>query len=91
VGGCIKVTAANPDAARKSLALALLKDPLLAAETLGHVDYRYHVGRFSQWLSDQNDPRAAAACRDSLHAILTQRNLAGDPRHEGPARKKRQR
>jgi hypothetical protein len=68
VGGRIEVTAARPDAAREGLAAALLKDPRLAAETLGHADYRDYVDRFSQWLSGQNDPRAAAACRESLRA-----------------------
>jgi hypothetical protein len=70
VGGRIEVRAGCPDAARKGLALALLRDPPLAAETLGHVDYRDYVDRFSRWLSEQNDPRAAAACRAALRATL---------------------
>jgi hypothetical protein len=76
VGGRIKAQAAEPDAARKGLAAALLKDPGQAAETLGHADYKYYVDRFSQWLSEQNDVRAAAACQDCLHRTLERRQVA---------------
>jgi hypothetical protein len=72
VGGRIKAIAAQPDAARTSLAAALLKDPRQAAETLGHIDYKYYVDRFSRWLNEHNDWRAAAVCQDSLHKTLEQ-------------------
>jgi hypothetical protein len=74
-GGHIKTIAAKPDAARKGLAAALLRDPNLAAETLGHIDYRCYVDRFSKWLTEQNDGRAAAACRDSLRTTLERRQV----------------
>ena len=75
-GGRIEVRAADPDVARKGLAAALLKDPCLAAETLGHVEYRSSIERFARWLDEQNDPRAAAACRDCLDGTLTRAGRA---------------
>ncbi|MGH6930760.1 MAG: hypothetical protein ACREEV_20765, partial [Dongiaceae bacterium] len=77
VGGRIEAIAARPDAARTNLAAALLKDPLQAAETLGHVDYKYYVDRFSQWLNEHDDARAAAVCQESLRRTLAWRRVDG--------------
>jgi hypothetical protein len=75
-GGKIKVAKARPDQARKQLAAALMKEEHVAAETLGHIEYRAYVDQFSDWLAAQGDASAAAKCQASLLSTLKERKVA---------------
>jgi hypothetical protein len=75
-GGKIKLAKAKPDQARKQLGAALMKEEQVAAETLGHIEYRAYVDQFSDWLAAQGDPGAAAKCQSSLLSTLKERNVA---------------
>jgi hypothetical protein len=75
-GGKIKVAKAKPDEARKQLGAALMKEENVAAETLGHIEYRAYVDQYSDWLAAQGDPNAAAKCQSSLLSTLKDRKVA---------------
>ena len=75
-GGKIKVARARPDEARKQLGAALMKEEHVAAETLGHIEYRAYVDQFSDWLAAQGDRTAAAKCQSSLLSTLKERKVA---------------
>lgn len=75
-GGRIKLTPARVEDARKSFGAALLEYPDQAAETLGHVDYKYYVDGFAQWLSDRGDTAGAATCQARLYDTLANRAVA---------------
>lgn len=59
--------------ARKEFTAALLAQPNAAAETLGHIDYKYYVDSYSHYLEKQGDSKAAAAAQDELLKTLSQR------------------
>ncbi len=64
--------------ARSFLKASLIKDPSNAAETLGHIDYKHYVDRFSAWLSEEEGEAAEAAkCQDLLHETLAERQVLG--------------
>jgi len=75
-GGKIKVAKAKPDEARKQLNAALMKKEDVAAETLGHIEYREYVDHFSDWLAASGDAGAAARAQAALYATLKARKVA---------------
>ena len=85
--GVFKLVDRKAREARSYLTAALTKDPQTAAESLGHIDYKYYVDRFSAWLSEEEgDARAAAKCQDELHETLSKRNVLGSVLDEIKAR-----
>jgi hypothetical protein len=74
--GRFKVVAAKVDAARKTFGAALLKNPEQAAESLGHVDYKYYVDRYAEWLAAHDDAPAAADCQERLYKTLAARKVS---------------
>jgi hypothetical protein len=54
---------------------ALVGDANEAAETLGHVDYKYYVDRCTDYLVDQGDSAVAAQCQTALHRALAARKV----------------
>lgn len=75
IGGKIKVSRPKIDEARKELSIALIDQAEVAAVTLGHIDTKYHVDRFSQCLADHGHTKEAAAAQDSLHQTLASRQV----------------
>jgi hypothetical protein len=75
-GGKFKVAKAKPDEARKQLNAALLKKDNVAAETLGHIEYREYVDQYSDWLAANGDSSAATKAQSDLGATLKARNVA---------------
>ena len=62
--------------ARSFLDAALTKNAQTAAETLGHIDYKYYVDRYAAWLhDDEGQSTAAAKCQEELHKTLTKRKV----------------
>ncbi|MGH7676121.1 MAG: hypothetical protein ACREMV_12695, partial [Gemmatimonadales bacterium] len=74
-GGVLEIAKAEPDAARKEFAAALAGQPPVAAETLGHVDYKYYMDHFCAWLADQGEPAEAAEVQDTLLQTLAARGV----------------
>ncbi|HEV2756767.1 MAG TPA: hypothetical protein VG318_13440 [Actinomycetota bacterium] len=73
----MRTRAAQPENARELLDKALLRRPHDAAETLGHIRYRRHVERLSDWLADSDEPAAAADAQDVLYETLSSREVQG--------------
>lgn len=76
VGGAIAVTRADPDAARAGLERALFAQPLRAAETLGHIDYKIQADRFADDLAAGGDREAAVSVQDQLRTTFEARRVA---------------
>jgi hypothetical protein len=74
-GGKIKVTSANVKEARKEFTAALIDKRDVAAESLGHIDYKYYVNRFSDWLASQGEKKEASKVQDDLYQALSARKV----------------
>jgi len=77
-GARIHVAGASERDAREALEV-LIKQPALAAETLGHTDYAYYVGQFKDLLGVSTVPEAAAHDTDLLPEVLMKRNRGIGP------------
>jgi len=55
----------------------LMKNADAAAETLGHIDFKYYVERYTNWLAIEGDKNGAKTCQDNLHNTLSKRNVLG--------------
>lgn len=76
--GCLfKAIKAEKDDARKELSEILTKKGETVAETLGHIDYKYYVDQYSDWLHSEGDSGEATKCQEELHHTLSERQVAG--------------
>ncbi len=75
VGGAIKLEAAQPERAQAELKTALLTNADVAAESLGHVDYKYYVDELTALLEAESEPEAAMEAQDTMYKILAARNV----------------
>jgi hypothetical protein len=73
--GRFTVSAAKVNDARRELSAALTAKPTLAAETLGHIDYKYYVDAFSDWLAQRGDGPAAAKSQNDMYKTLSARKV----------------
>lgn len=71
----IKIVRANPAEAKKVLSAALTTQPKAAAESLGHVDYKHYVDRFSDWLAEQGATKEAVQAQEGLHDTLSAKKV----------------
>jgi hypothetical protein len=71
----IKVEAAHPERAEAELKTALMTNPDVAAESLGHVDYKVYVDELTSLLEAQGEIDEAADTQATLHKILAARNV----------------
>ena len=74
-GGRFEVLKAEPGEAKKALETALFAKANRAAETLGHVDYKYYVDQFSDSLDKQGRHSDAAKCQSQMHKTLKSRKV----------------
>ena len=72
----IQVSAPNLAEAQAYLGSALASDMNLSAETLGHIDFKYYVDRFSDALVEQGDRQQAQDLQGALHKALTSRKVS---------------
>ena len=49
--------------------------PSTGYETLGHIDYKYYVDQFSDWLHSEGENAAAAKSQGELHRTLARRHV----------------
>jgi hypothetical protein len=88
------IVARPPDVeeARKGFTAALTDEPDVAAASLGHINYRRYVNRFSDLLAEQGDNQEAAKTQEKLYETLANRNVLGrvlqeiEDRREGYAK-----
>lgn len=73
--GKVRSESGKPEAAAKELSAALLTQPAEAAETLGHVDYRYYVDRLTELLSAGGRNDAALDAQEKLLAVFQSRKV----------------
>jgi hypothetical protein len=73
--GKIAIIKAQENKADKELSNALIEDADKAAETLGHIDYRYYVDRLSELEATQGDNKEAAKSQGVLLETLTNRGV----------------
>ena len=71
----IKITKSKVDAAKTSLDEALLKNPVAAAQSLGHVDYKYYVDLYTDWLHKRGDHQGATKKQAALKKVLADRGV----------------
>jgi hypothetical protein len=71
-----QVTRAKSDEAKRGLSAALLDDCNAAAETLGHIEYKYYVDRLTDWLHERGDSANAAKGQQALRGTLQKRKVA---------------
>jgi hypothetical protein len=71
----IEVIPPDPPEARQEFTAALTQQPSRAAESLGHIDYKYYVDRFSDSLQKQGDVQGAVDVQDKLLHTLSDRGV----------------
>lgn len=81
-GGFFREITPRAEAAKAQYDVALITQPETAAESLGHIDYKYYADRYSAWLQSQGDSKAAAEVQDTLEQVLTQRQVLPRILHE---------
>lgn len=74
--GFVALDADEKDA-RALLGEALRDNAETMIESLGHIDYRWYVDRFSDWLAAQGDLAAGYAVQDVLLKTFTERTVRG--------------
>ncbi len=81
----IKIESAQPERAESELKAALMSQPDVAAESLGHVDYKVYVDDLTSLLEAQGETEEAAETQDTLYKIMAARNVL--PRGTGRDRR----
>lgn len=75
--GCsIARVAAQPSEAKKAMGAALMKEPAKAAETLGHIDYKFYTDQLSDRIANDGDVKGAAKVQEELFTTLRSRKVA---------------
>jgi hypothetical protein len=74
-GGKINVVKTDATEARKQFGTALMDQPQIAAESLGHIDYKYYTDAYTHWLAKEGDTNAAASIQDTLYQTLSARKV----------------
>ncbi|HBY61848.1 MAG TPA: hypothetical protein DEH78_18665 [Solibacterales bacterium] len=74
--GFVAVDADQKDA-RALLDKALKENAGTMVESLGHIDFRWYVDRFSDWLAAQGDASAGSAVQDVLLKTFAKRTVRG--------------
>ena len=72
----VQTLAARPDEARTELDAALLGSGAeVAAESLGHIDYKHYVDKLTDLLESQGQRQEARKVQQDLKALLAARNV----------------
>lgn len=70
-----RVRKADATTAKKFLTRALTENLEISAESLGHIDYRYYVERFADWMASQGEKQQASKIQNELHKVLAARGV----------------
>ncbi|MEN8376597.1 MAG: hypothetical protein ABFS34_14210 [Gemmatimonadota bacterium] len=83
-----QVIGAKPDEAEQALSRTLIDEPEIAADTLGHIDYRQAVEQFTEFLAEEGNPMAAVETLETAKETLSDRNVLPSVVQEMDARQK---
>jgi carbamate kinase len=72
----VNVIPSNVDEAHKAIEDALIDNQDEAVETLGHIDYKNYMDRFSDWLVEQGNANEGVKVQHNLREILSDRKVA---------------
>jgi hypothetical protein len=73
--GAIEAAPARPQEARSELTTALVDNADVAAESLGHIDYKQYMDSLTDVLEAEGDRQQAANVQDTLYNILAARGV----------------
>jgi hypothetical protein len=73
----IEVDKAKPKEGQALLEEALIADPEVAVESLGHIRWKRQVDSFSELLAERGDSEQAATAQDVAYATLSAREVQG--------------
>jgi len=73
----IKIQPAQPEEAHKLLSAALTDQITAAVESFGHIDFKWYVDRFSDWLAQQGAIKEAVKSQDELYQTMSTRQVQG--------------
>ena len=71
----IRMLETQPDEAQTKLASALADDPKSAASSLGHIDYKWYMDKYSDWLFEMGKKDIARDMQSILHKELSTRKV----------------
>ena len=74
-GGAIACYGPDKSQAHQALQAALVAAPTVAAESLGHIDFKYYTDRFAKWMASEGETEQAAEAQDRMLDALSQRNV----------------
>jgi hypothetical protein len=74
-GGVINTEKADVETARTELNTALTENMNDSADTLGHINYKRSVDKFTDWLHDMGESTDAGNIQDNMLNTLTERNV----------------
>jgi hypothetical protein len=73
--GAFRVLEPDTKLAREELIAVLQTESAIAADTLGHIDYKDRVDFLSHFLAEGGDVGAAADCQSSMQELLAGRGV----------------
>ncbi len=73
----IKIQPAQPEEARRLLATALTAQMATAVESVGHINFKRYVDRFSDLLTQQGAIEEAVKSQDALYQTMSTRQVNG--------------
>lgn len=73
----IKIQAAQPEEGRKLLSAALTTNIATAIESFGHIDFKWYIDRFNDWLAQQGLKEEAAKNQDIFYQTMSTRQVQG--------------
>jgi len=76
-GFAIKTRKAMPEEAKKLLKPVLISSSAKAAESLGHIDYKWYVDQFVAFLVREGEKNEAIESHEVLHRTLSKRVVRG--------------
>ena len=74
-GGRIVVSKPDVKTAKKEFSAALTTNANEAAESLGHINYKWYTDHYSDWLTDQGETAKATEVQDNLLKTLKKRGV----------------
>ena len=75
----IKIQKPKPKEAAKLLSTALTAKSTVSVESIGHINFKRNVNRFSEWLKQEGAVEDALKCQDILYKTMSARKVHGRP------------
>lgn len=75
----IKIQPAQQEESSKLLTSALTAQMAVMVESLGHIDFKWYIDRFSDWLFQQGAIQEAVKTQETLYKTMSTRQVHGRP------------